>query len=65
MEVTGLTISVAGLAALFDLCLKGFDLLEQGKDFSRDHTILMARHRSTSNLHYLGRRGRTFGEQRS
>lgn len=43
MEVAGLTISVAGLAALFDLCLKGFDLLEQGKDFSRDHTILMAR----------------------
>ena len=43
MEVAGLTISVAGLASLFDMCLRGFDLLEQGKDFSRDHTILMAR----------------------
>ncbi|CAF9933683.1 MAG: hypothetical protein HETSPECPRED_008743 [Heterodermia speciosa] len=43
MEIAGLTISVAGLATLFDLCLRGFDLLEQGKDFSRDHTILMAR----------------------
>ncbi|KAL8790022.1 MAG: hypothetical protein Q9195_006571 [Heterodermia aff. obscurata] len=43
MEIAGLTISVAGLATLFDLCLRGFDLLEQGKDFSRDHSILMAR----------------------
>ena len=43
MEIAGLTISVAGLATLFDLCLRGFDLLEQGKDFSRDHTILIAR----------------------
>ena len=43
MEVAGLTISVAGLATLFDLCLKGFDLLEQGKDFSRDYIILRTR----------------------
>lgn len=43
MEVAGLSISAAGLATLFDLCLRGFDLLEQAKDFSRDHTILMAR----------------------
>ena len=43
MEAAGLTISVAGLVTLFDMCLRGFDLLEQGKDFSRDHTILMAR----------------------
>ena len=43
MEVAGIAVSVAGLAALFDLCLKGFDLLEQGKDFSRDHAILMVR----------------------
>ena len=43
MEIAGLTISVAGLATLFDMCLRGFDLLEQGKDSSRDHTILTAR----------------------
>ena len=43
MEVAGLTISVAGLATLFDLCLRGFDLLEQGKDFSRDYIILRTR----------------------
>ena len=43
MEVAGLAISVAGLATLFDACLRGFDLFEQGKDFSRDHAVLMTR----------------------
>lgn len=43
MEAVGLAISAAGLAALFDACLRGFDLVERGKDFSRDHAILLTR----------------------
>lgn len=43
MEAAGLAIGAAGLLTLFDACLRGFDLFEQGKDFSRDHTILMTR----------------------
>lgn len=43
MEAVGLAISVAGLTALFDACLRGFDLIERGKDFSRDHAVLLTR----------------------
>ncbi|KAI4136564.1 MAG: hypothetical protein LQ341_005549 [Variospora aurantia] len=43
MEVAGFALSVAGLVTLFDACLHGFDLLEQGKDFSRDHAVLLTR----------------------
>ena len=43
MEVAGLAFGTAGLVTLFDGCLRGFELFEQGKDFSRDHTIMMTR----------------------
>ncbi|KAL8788415.1 MAG: hypothetical protein Q9195_007294 [Heterodermia aff. obscurata] len=43
MEAAGFVISAAGLATLFDACLRGFDLLEQGRHFSRDLTVLITR----------------------
>lgn len=43
MEPASFAIGVAGLAALFETCLRGFELFEQGKDFGRSYLLLMTR----------------------
>ena len=43
MEPASFAIGVAGLAALFETCLRGFELFEQSKDFGRSYIILMTR----------------------
>ena len=43
MEPVGFAISAAGLVALFESCLHGFELFEQSKAFARDHAVLLAR----------------------
>ena len=43
MEVAGLLLGVAGLAATFETFLQGFDLVDQGKHYARDSVILLTR----------------------
>lgn len=43
METAGFAISVVGLAALFETCLRGFELFDQSKDFGRSYLVLVTR----------------------
>ena len=43
MEPASFAVGVAGLAALFETCLRGFELFEQGMDFGRSYTVLLTR----------------------
>ena len=43
MEPISFAISIASLSALFETCLRGFELFEQSKEFGRSYTILLTR----------------------
>ena len=43
MEPVSFAISIASLSALFETCLRGFEIFEQGRDFGRSYTILLTR----------------------
>lgn len=43
MEPASFAIGFAGLAALFETCLRGFELFEQSKDFGRSYIVLLTR----------------------
>lgn len=43
MEVTGLVISVAGLASLFSTCVRLFDVIGAGRRHGRDYQVLLCK----------------------
>lgn len=44
MEPVGLAVGIAGLAGLFTTCLECFNIVQRGRYFGRDHSILEAKY---------------------